>query len=109
RLAGTAQPPYTVVGVSSSGRNPAQDSALFWSAAQASARYGHPGSADLIGLLARPAASAPALAARVRTVLAGRHLTVSARTALGPAADLAVAADKDNLAALAGSAGTDVV
>jgi putative ABC transport system permease protein len=109
RLAGTSQPPYTVVGVASSGRNPAQNSALFWSAAQASALYGHPGSADLIGILAPPSASAPALAAQVRTVLAGRHLTVSAGTARGQAADLTVAADKANLAGLAGSAGADVV
>jgi putative ABC transport system permease protein len=109
RLAGADQPPYTVVGVASSGRNPAQDSALFWSAAQAGAQYGHAGSADLIGLLARPGTSAPALAAQVRTVLAGRHLTVSAGTARGPVADLTEAADKNNLSQLALSAGIDVV
>ena len=57
RLAGSGRPPYTVVGVASSGRDPAQRSALFWSDAQAGARYGHPGSADLIGLLARPGTS----------------------------------------------------
>src|SRR6185437_5396253 len=44
RLAGTAQPPFTAVGVAGSGRNPAQNSALFWSAAQAGVQYGHPGS-----------------------------------------------------------------
>jgi putative ABC transport system permease protein len=109
RLAGAAQPPYTVVGVASSGRNPAQNSALFWSAAQAGTQYGHPGSADLIGLIARPGTSAQALAARVRTALAGHHLTVSAGTARGQAADLTVAADKANLAELAASAGADVV
>src|SRR5207244_4482378 len=58
RLAGAAQPPYTVVGVASSGRNPAQNLALFWSAAQAGIRYGHPSGADLIGLIARPGTSA---------------------------------------------------
>ncbi len=108
RLAGASQPTYTVVGVASSGRNPAQNSAVFWSAAQAETRYGHPGSADLIGLLARRGTAAPALAARVRTAgqrglpgpaLAGRHLTVSAGTARGQAADLTVAPDKDNLIA----------
>ncbi len=109
RLAGSAQPPFTVVGVASSGRNPAQNSALFWSSAQAGAESGHPGSADLIGVLARPGISAQVLAARVRAALAGRHLTVSAGTARGQAADLTFAADKDNLAALASSAGADVV
>jgi putative ABC transport system permease protein len=180
RLAGAGQPPYTVVGVAGSGRNPAQNSALFWSATQASIQYGHPGSADLIGLVARPGTSAPALAAQVRTALAGRQLyrqpvapgsrrgcasvnqagrqvgcreqrgraphdckqhrclrgvvpaapgrqrccrrralgrfagqapamTVSAGTARGQAADLTVAADKDNLIALADGVGSDVV
>ena len=109
RLAGAGQPPCTVVGVASSGRNPAQNSALFWSAAQAGTQYGHPGRADLIGILTRPGTSGPALAARVRAALAGRHLTVSAGTARGPAADLTVAADKSNLSGLALSAGIDVV
>ena len=116
RLAGASQPPYTVVGVASSGRNPAQNSSVFWSAAQADAEYGHPGSADLIGVIARRGTAAPALAARVRTVLAstvlastalastglaGRHLSVVTGTARGPAADLAAAPDKDNLSLLA--------
>lgn len=106
RLAGASQPPYTVVGVASSGRNPAQNSSVFWSAAQADAEYGHPGSADLIGVIARRGTTAPALAAHVRTVLAstglaGRHLSVVTGTARGPAADLAAASDKDNLSLLA--------
>ena len=116
RLAGASQPPYTVVGVASSGRNPAQNSSVFWSAAQADAEYGHAGSADLIGVIARRGTAAPALAARVRTVLAsmglastrlastglaGRHLSVVTGTARGPAADLAAASDKDNLSELA--------
>lgn len=108
RLTGAGQPAFTVVGVASSGRNPAQDSALFWSAAQASALYGHPGSADLIGLVARPGTHASALAAQVRTAVGG-HLTVSAETARGQAADLTVATARDNLTALAGSAGADMV
>ncbi|MGH3399848.1 MAG: ABC transporter permease, partial [Streptosporangiaceae bacterium] len=126
RLAGASQPPYTVVGVAGSGRNPAQNSSVFWSAAQADAEYGHPGSADLIGVIARRGTAAPALAARVRTVLAstvlastvlantvlantplasaglaGAHLSVVTGTARGPAADLAAAPDKGNLSALA--------
>jgi putative ABC transport system permease protein len=114
RLAGASQPPYTVVGVASSGRNPAQNSSVFWSAAQAAAEYGHPGSADLIGIIARRGTAAPALAARVRTVLAstglaGRHLLVVTGTARGPAADLAAASDKDNLSELAANVGIIMV
>jgi putative ABC transport system permease protein len=119
RLAGASQPPYTVVGVASSGRNPAQDSSVFWSAAQAGAEYGHPGSADLIGLIARRGTAAPALAARVRTVLAstmlastgpaGRHLSVVTGTARGPAADLAAASDQGNLSGLAANLGIVMV
>jgi putative ABC transport system permease protein len=111
RLAGASQPPYTVVGVASSGRNPAQNSSVFWSAAQADAEYGHPGSADLIGVIARRGTTAAALAARVRAALAspplassglaGGHLSVAAGTARGPVADLAAAPDKDNLSLLA--------
>ena len=114
RLAGASQPPYTVVGVASSGRNPAQNSSVFWSAAQADAEYGHPGSADLIGVIARRGTAAPALAARVRTVLAstglaGHHLSVVTGTARGPAADLAAASDKDNLSELAANVGIVMV
>lgn len=114
RLAGASQPPYTVVGVASSGRNPAQNSSVFWSAAQADAEYGHPGSADLIGVIPRRGTAAPALAARVRTVLAstglaGHHLSVVTGTARGPAADLAAASDKDNLSELAANVGIVMV
>jgi putative ABC transport system permease protein len=106
RLAGASQPPYTVVGVASSGRDLAQNSSVFWSAAQADAEYGHPGSADLIGVIARRGTAAPALAARVRTVLAstglaGHQTSVVTGTARGPAADLAAASDKSNLSLLA--------
>ena len=114
RLAGASQPPYTVVGVAGSGRNPAQDSSVFWSAAQAGAEYGHPGRADLIGVIARRGTAAPALAARVRTVLAstapaGRHLSVVTGTARGPAADLAAASDRENLSGLAANVGIVMV
>ncbi len=114
RLAGASQPPYTVVGVASSGRDPAQNSSVFWSATQADAEYGHPGRADLIGVIARPGMAAPALAARVRTVLTsiglgGRHLSVVTGTARGPAADLAAASDKGNLSLLALNVGTVMV
>jgi putative ABC transport system permease protein len=114
RLAGTAGPSFTVAGVASSGRNPAQDSALFWSSAQAARRYGHPGQADLIGLIPDPGTSPSVLAARVRADLHSQDLRglgprVSAGRARGPVADLAVATDKDNLSALAGSAGADMV
>lgn len=114
RLAGASQPPYTVVGVASSGRDPARNSSVFWSGAQAGAEYGHPGRADLIGVIARPGMAAPALAARVRTVLTsmglgGRHLSVVTGTARGPAADLAAASDKGNLSLLALNIGTVMV
>src|SRR6185437_15479461 len=59
--------------------------------------------------LTRPGTSSSDLAARVRAALAGRHLTVSAGSARGQAVDLTAAADKDNLTALATSAGADVV
>jgi putative ABC transport system permease protein len=55
RLAGRDAPPFDVVGVVGSPRgNPAQDWTVFFSDAEARQLYGHPGQADLIGIIGHP-------------------------------------------------------
>ena len=109
RLAGQDLPPFTVVGVAEAARaNPAGDWTVFLSDSQAAALYGHPGQADLIGIVARPGVSAATLAGRVQAVLGGSHLTVLGPAKIGQAEDLAVGADKLGLLQLATNIAVDV-
>lgn len=114
RLAGQGPQAFRVVGIAGNGRRDAASaSSVFFSPAQAAALYGHPGQADLIGVIGAPGAAPAALAARIRAVLASGPgsggYTVVTGYARGSAENLAVAEDKSNLAALGGAAGSDVV
>ena len=116
RLAGldlplaSLSPLFTVTGVAAA-RGPAaaanRDS-VFFAGAEAAALYGHRGQADLIGVVAGPGVSAPALAARIRGVLP-RGYTVATGAARGPLENLPSAGDASQLTAVAGSVGVDIV
>jgi putative ABC transport system permease protein len=116
RLAGLGLPPaspsplFTVTGVAAA-RGPAaaasRDS-VFFAGAEAAALYGHPGQADLIGVVARPGVSAQALAARIRGELP-RGYTVATGAARGSLENLAAAGDSSLLVPLAGSVGVDIM
>jgi putative ABC transport system permease protein len=130
RLAGLDLPPFTVTGVAAAagldghsawtdghpawtdGR-PAWTAAadrgsVFFGAAEAAALYGHPGQADLIGVVARPGVTAAALSAGIRRVVP-RADTVATGAARGALADVPAAGDAAQLGALAGGVGVDVV
>ena len=105
RLAGQDLPPFTVVGVAAAkGANPAGDWTVFVSDAEAAALYGHPGQADLIGIVARPGVSAATLTGRVQAALGGSNLTVLGPAKTGQAEDLAIGTDKLALLQLATNA-----
>ena len=70
-LAGRQVPPFEVVGVVGSRGNPAQDWTVFFSDAEARLLYGHPGQADLIGVVGHPDPDALRRAAPGLTVLLG--------------------------------------
>jgi putative ABC transport system permease protein len=82
---------------------------VFLSDSQAAGLYGHPGQADLIGIVARPGVSAATLAGRVQAALSGSDVTVLGPGKIGQAEDLAVGADKIGLLQLATNAGVAVV
>jgi putative ABC transport system permease protein len=104
-LAGQRLGRFTVVGIAAApAGNPAGTWTVFFSAPEAAALYGHPGQADLIGLVAQPGTSDQLLAARVRAALSGRHLSVLRGDARGAAENLTAVADLSNLSAL-GSTG----
>jgi len=110
RLAGQDLPAFTVAGVAAAGgANPAGDWTVFLSDSQAAALYGHPGQADLIGIVARPGVSAATLAGRVQAALGGSDLTVLGPGKTGQAEDLAVGTDKLDLLQLAKFCGVAVV
>jgi ABC-type lipoprotein release transport system permease subunit len=110
RLAGQDLPAFTVVGVAAArGANPAGDWTVFLSDAEAAALYGHPGQADLIGIVARPGVSAATLTGRVQALLGGSDLTVLGPAKTGQAEDLAVGADKLDLLQLAKFCGVAVL
>jgi putative ABC transport system permease protein len=110
RLAGLDLPAFTVTGVAVA-RGPAaaanRDS-VFFAGAEAAALYGHRAQADLIGVVAGPGVSAPALAARIRGVLPSGY-TVATEAARGPLENLPAAGDASQLTAVAGSVGVDIV
>jgi putative ABC transport system permease protein len=110
RLAGQDLPAFTVAGVAAaSGSNPAGNWTVFVSDAEAAALYGHPGQADLIGIVARPGVSAATLAGRVQAALGGSDLTVLGPGKIGQAEDLAVGTDKLALLKLAEFMGVAVL
>ncbi|MBO0728893.1 MAG: FtsX-like permease family protein [Acidimicrobiaceae bacterium] len=72
RLAGSHIPPFEVVGIAGSPRgDPAQDWTIFFTDAEARLLYGHPGEADLIGILGHPDPDALRRAAHGVTVSFG--------------------------------------
>ena len=95
RLAGRDLPPFTVTGVAAArGRAAARRGhragrhrrmrRVFFTAAEASALYGHPGQADLIGVIGSQSVSAAALADRIRQLLpAGYTVATGARARSG--------------------------
>jgi putative ABC transport system permease protein len=106
RLAGRPDARFTVTGIAAApAGNPAGDEAVFFSSGEAAALYGHPGQADLIGIVARPGTSPAALAARVRAALAGQPASVVTGDRRGEAEDLGAAASLSNFSALAVSSG----
>lgn len=110
RLAGRDLPPFTVAGVAASPPgDPADDWSLFFTSAEATALYDHPGQADLIGLTARPGTSAAVLAERVRAAVADRGLTVLSGADLGQAENLTLPTAKNTLWQLGTGAGIDIV
>ncbi|MCL2393327.1 MAG: FtsX-like permease family protein [Acidimicrobiaceae bacterium] len=110
RLSGRDLPSFTVAGVAASpAGNPAQDQAVFFTNDEAAALYGHPGQADLIGVLARPDTSASVLAARIRDNPDFDGRTVLSGNRRGGAEDLAAAIDGFDLLQVAESAGFDVL
>ena len=66
----------SVVGVATRGTGPlAQQAAVFFSAAEATRLYAHPGQVDAIGVLVAPGASVDDVAARIRAAV-GPHVEV---------------------------------
>ena len=109
-LAGQDLPPFHVVGVAASpGRNPAENWTVFLSDSEGRSLYGHPGQADLIGIVARPGAPAVTLADRVRDALAGSGLTVVSRSKIGNAENLTVGVDRLGLIQLVQQGGVDIL
>lgn len=110
RLVGEDLPPFLVVGVAgTAGGDPAGSWTVFLSDQQAAALYGHPGQADLIGVLARPGVSAARLTINVEHALRGSRLDVLGGAEVGQAEDLAAGLDKASLEQLATNGGIDIV
>jgi putative ABC transport system permease protein len=110
RLVGQDLAPFVIVGLAGTPPgNPADHWSIFFTDAEAARLYGHPGQADLIGIVGRAGVSSTRLAARVRARLETANLTVLTGAHRGQAENLAAASDKVNLWQLATSAGLDVV
>jgi putative ABC transport system permease protein len=109
RLAGQDLPMLQVTGIASDGRpDTASASSVFFAPKQAAARYGHPGQADLIGVLTSPGTSPRALAGHIRSITDGRYAVVTG-AARGAAENPAIAGDAANIEGLGGSAGADII
>jgi putative ABC transport system permease protein len=105
-LAGRARALFTVAGIAApAAANPAGSTAVFFSPQEAAVLYGHPGQADLIGIVARPGTSAAVLAVRVSAALAGRQLSVVTANKRGQTEDLGAAGDLASFSSLALSSG----
>lgn len=110
RLAGRDTRPFKVVGIAGTPPgNPAGNWTVFFSNAEASALYGHPGQADLIAVTATAGTPSAVLAARVGDVLGREPLLVLSGNRRGEAEDPAAVPDRSNLFGLGMSAGIDVV
>jgi putative ABC transport system permease protein len=106
RLAGRAHAVFTVTGIAAApAGNQAGDWTVFFSSTEAAILYGHPGQADLIGIVAWPGASPAVLAARVSAALIGQQVSVATGGKRGPAENPAAAGDLSNLSMLALGAG----
>jgi hypothetical protein len=77
--------------------------------AEASALYGHPGQADLIGVIAAAGTPSAVLAARIGTAIGRDHLRVLSGSRRGEAEDLTAGPDRSNLLQAGLGAGIDVV
>jgi putative ABC transport system permease protein len=105
-LAGRPGALFAVTGIAAAPTgNPAGDRTVFFSTEQAANLYGHPGQADLIGIVAQPGTSPAVLAARVRAVLPGQQLSVVTGGKRGAIEDPAAAGELLNLSDLALGAG----
>lgn len=110
RLTGRDLPPFTVTGIAGSPPgDPADDWPVFFTSAEATALYGHPGQADLIGLIAQPRTSAATLTGRVQAAVAGRGLTVLSEADRGQAEYLTLPTAKNTLFQLGTGVGGDIV
>jgi putative ABC transport system permease protein len=109
RLAGDDLGAFRVVGVAGSPRgNPAQDGAVFFSPAEASALYGHAGQVDLVGVVADRGVQSAVLATRIRSSL-GSTYTVWSGGNLGKAENLGASTDARNLEQFASQVGADLI
>ena len=105
-LAGRPGAMFTVAGVAAApAGNPAGSQAVFFSPQQAATLYGHPGQADLIGIVARPGTSPAGLAARVRAALAGQQVAVVTGSKRGETEDLGAAGELSGFSVLAVGSG----
>ena len=109
RVVGRDLRPFQVVGLADSAAgNPADDWTVFFSDAEAAALYGHPGQADLIGVVAKPGASVPAVDAAVQQVATAHGASVATGADRGKVDDLAAATDGTTLRAISLGAGIDL-
>lgn len=88
--------------------NPASDWTVFFSGSTASALYGHPGRADLIGVIATADTSSATLAAQIGDAV-GHDQTVLSGSRRGEAENSSAVYDRTDLFALGISVGIDVV
>jgi putative ABC transport system permease protein len=109
RLTGQQLAALRVTGIASDGRaDAASESSVFFAPAQAAALYGHPGQADLIGIIARPGTRPRALAARIMQLTGTRYPVVTG-AARGAAGNPAIAGDAAGIEGLGGSVGVDII
>ena len=110
RLIGQPLFSFTIVGIAAApAGDPAGTWTVFFSDPEAAALYGHPGEADLIGIVARPGVSSAQLTPRVRAVLSGQHLSVLSGRSRGIAEDVAATNGLSNLSLFGGGAGMTIV
>jgi len=109
-LTGQDLPPFHVVGIASSpARNPTENWTVFLSDSEAASLYGHPGQADLIGIVARLGVPTGTLAKSVQDTLTGSGLTVVSGSRIGNAEILTVGLDRLGLIQLVEQAGIDIL
>jgi putative ABC transport system permease protein len=101
-LAGRSRALFTVAGIAAApAGNLAGNWAVFFSARQAAVLYGHPGQADLIGIVAQPGTSPATLAERVRAALSGQQVSVVTGSNRGAAEDPSAVSNLSFLSVLA--------